>query len=358
MLHKFAVELAHIAAEHSVETAALMAIVEVESNGVLFANVEGRSLPVIRWEGHYFDRLVPAHLRAEARKAGLAHPSAGAVKNPASQASRYRILQRAIKIDRDAALQSISIGVGQVMISHWKTLGYANPSAMFKRACEGFEGQVELMMRYIVKFDLLDEMQRLDWAGFARGYNGPAYKKNKYDTKMASAYRRYSGQTTPVSPASGMLRLGSKGARVRELQQLLVRAGVTVKVDGDYGPATKAAVKEFQAGVGITADGVAGPETMAALSAYRSSPDEKLGIANLMDIDEVRAGIGSAIGGGGATFAIQQAATQLHDIAGDVMIFKMIAAGLMTIGAIAAVGGVLWGVWGWIKSKRTFEGLT
>jgi site-specific recombinase XerC len=30
-----------------------------------------------------------------------------------------------------------------------------------------------------------------DWAGFAKRYNGPGYKKNKYDTKLASAYRKW-----------------------------------------------------------------------------------------------------------------------------------------------------------------------
>ncbi|NBT89135.1 MAG: DUF3380 domain-containing protein, partial [Flavobacteriaceae bacterium] len=30
-----------------------------------------------------------------------------------------------------------------------------------------------------------------DWAGFAKGYNGPAYAKNAYDTKLAGAYANF-----------------------------------------------------------------------------------------------------------------------------------------------------------------------
>ena len=35
---------------------------------------------------------------------------------------------------------------------------------------------------------LISKLQRHDWAGFARGYNGSAYAKNQYDTKLAVAY--------------------------------------------------------------------------------------------------------------------------------------------------------------------------
>lgn len=37
-----------------------------------------------------------------------------------------------------------------------------------------------------------NELQRKDWAGFARGYNGPGYAKNRYDIKLANAYKKYS----------------------------------------------------------------------------------------------------------------------------------------------------------------------
>src|SRR5690606_25270261 len=146
---------------------------------------------------------------------------------------------------------SISIGIGQVMISHWKTLGYASPSDMFNKVTQSFPNQLNAMTSYIVKFGLLDELERHDWAGFARGYNGPAYAKHGYHTKLAAAYRKYAGKDAPKSPAAGMLRLGSKGARVRELQQLLVRAGHSITVDGDFGPATKTAVMDFQRDEGI-----------------------------------------------------------------------------------------------------------
>lgn len=57
------------------------------------------------------------------------------------------------------------------------------------------------------------------------------------------------------------LRLGSKGPEVERLQKLL-----HVKpADGDFGPKTLAAVKEYQKSHGLVADGVVGPATWKSI---------------------------------------------------------------------------------------------
>jgi murein L,D-transpeptidase YcbB/YkuD len=65
---------------------------------------------------------------------------------------------------------------------------------------------------------------------------------------------------TPAPVERPLLRRGSKGAAVRELQKLLL-----VTVDGDFGPRTQAAVKLFQKRHNLAADGIVGPYTWAAL---------------------------------------------------------------------------------------------
>ncbi|SMH42250.1 N-acetylmuramidase domain-containing protein [Mesorhizobium australicum] len=247
------------AARNGWETAALLAVIEIESGGKVFAIVDGRQEPLIRFEGHYFDKRVPAAKRPAARAAGLADPKAGAVKNPASQAARWTMLNRAIEIDANAALESVSWGVGQVMGSHWDWLGYASVTAMVNTARSGAAGQIELMERYIDKAGLSKAVSRRDWPAFARGYNGPDYKRHGYDTKLASAYRRHAGQV------SGVLRLGARGDAVKELQTLLAGAGHALTADGDFGPKTAAAVRAFQRAAGLTVDGIAGPATLSAL---------------------------------------------------------------------------------------------
>ena len=273
------------------EPAALAAVVEVESAGKVFALVDGRKEPLIRWEGHYFDRRLAGAAQAEARALGLAHPTAGRIANPASQAARWKILIRAAEIDAVAAYESCSWGVGQVMGAHWKALGFRGVDALVNLCRSGAEGQVELMARYIAKFGLADELKRRDWAGFARGYNGAGYARNAYHIKMAQAYARLArslpvtaSRDLPYTPITGMLRLGSRGDEVRELQTLLVRAGIAVTVDGDYGPATRDAVKAFQAANGLSADGVAGPATRAALDRWRQSASETPGVSGFWKI--------------------------------------------------------------------------
>ena len=68
-------------------------------------------------------------------------------------------------------------------------------------------------------------------------------------------------------PNDGMLRLGSTGAQVSELQRQLRTLGEHLDVDGELGPDTDAAVHRFQSSHGLEDDGVVGPLTWGALAA-------------------------------------------------------------------------------------------
>jgi putative chitinase len=62
------------------------------------------------------------------------------------------------------------------------------------------------------------------------------------------------------------LREGSTGKNVKRLQSRLKKLGFNPgAVDGDFGPATEAAVMAFQKSGGLLADGIAGPRTQRAL---------------------------------------------------------------------------------------------
>lgn len=60
-----------------------------------------------------------------------------------------------------------------------------------------------------------------------------------------------------------ILKRGLKGAPVKRLQQKL---GVTA--DGDFGPGTEKALRDFQASAGLAVDGIAGPDTFTALGLH------------------------------------------------------------------------------------------
>lgn len=262
-------EIGAAAREAGMEPAALLAVAEVESGGRAFTVVEGKREPLIRFEGHYFDRRLDTDKRAAARERGLAAPVAGAIANPASQPARWRMLRLAAAIDAKAAYESASWGLGQVMGAHWAWLGYADVEAFVAEARAGVAGQLRLMVRYIDKAGLADALRRHDWAAFARGYNGPNYRQNAYDRRIASAHRRYADAEgkSATAPASAVpiLRRGSRGEAVRGLQRDLTAAGHPTAADGAFGPATHAAVRKFQTERGLVVDGIAGPKTMTAL---------------------------------------------------------------------------------------------
>lgn len=58
---------------------------------------------------------------------------------------------------------------------------------------------------------------------------------------------------------------GSRGEPVRTVQYLLRASGHSVTVDGDFGPATEAAVRAFQTAKHLAVDGVVGEQTWSAL---------------------------------------------------------------------------------------------
>lgn len=89
----------------------------------------------------------------------------------------------------------------------------------------------------------------------ADGIAGPTTLAVLYDNDAPSA-----------TPTDDTLEQGDSGDAVKALQKRLIELGyMNGTADGDFGSATKAAVKLFQKQAGLTADGVAGPGTQSAL---------------------------------------------------------------------------------------------
>lgn len=260
-----------------VEPAALLALVEIESGGKVTVRVDGRDRPLIRFEGHYFDRRLSGARRSRARRAGLASPRAGAVKNPRGQAARWTMYRRAAEIDAKAAIESVSWGIGQVMGAHWAWLGYASADALFDEANSGLAGQLRLMLRFVAKSGIMGPLKARRWRDVARIYNGSAYARYAYHTKLATAEKRWRTKlaTQPAAKPpqeSGGLALGARGEAVRQLQQQLAKIGYVLDVDAIFGPQTRAALLAFQQSRSLPQTGIADEATRAALDAAGNPP--------------------------------------------------------------------------------------
>ena len=82
-----------------------------------------------------------------------------------------------------------------------------------------------------------------------------------------------SGQDNSCNPASAPLSIKAKGSQVTNLQNILIKLGYSVGLngaDGDFGPNTQAAVIKFQQDKGLTPNGVVDSSTWKALCSSTS----------------------------------------------------------------------------------------
>ncbi|MBQ0048490.1 MAG: N-acetylmuramidase family protein [Prevotellaceae bacterium] len=103
----------------------------------------------------------------------------------------YDRLERARKINRDAADTSASWGMFQIMGFNHKACGEKTVSGFVEAMCRSEIDQLLLSARFINGNKvMLDALQKKNWATFAKAYNGPAYAQNQYDVKLANAYKK------------------------------------------------------------------------------------------------------------------------------------------------------------------------
>ena len=179
-----------VANDLNIEPAALKAVIDVEAAGEGF-DKQGR--PTILFEPHVFwDELGKIHYYT--KRAELAKKHKGML-SPKWDKSLYRVggsshdkLKIASDLHWEAAHKSASWGLGQIMGFNAQKIGYATLKDFIDDMYESEAKQLKAMGMFLKANGLISKLQRHDWAGFARGYNGSAYAKNQYDVKLAAAY--------------------------------------------------------------------------------------------------------------------------------------------------------------------------
>jgi putative chitinase len=92
--------------------------------------------------------------------------------------------------------------------------------------------------------------------------------RRRYLVKAKAALARIEGiivASSAPADAKPVLRRGSQGDAVGELQTLLRKAGFPLAIDQDFGAATELAVMGVQKDARLTADGIVGPTTWRAV---------------------------------------------------------------------------------------------
>lgn len=372
--------LEELAARIGVESAALCAVVEVE----------GGDPAGILYEKHKF----PPNLRklagasagpliVEAKRQGLAVDKwlgRAQYTDQRGRAANIAILNRAMKIHREAAQQAASYGAFQVLGSNYAAAGFASAEELRTAYDSGLPPQIESFVQLAEAWGAIDHLRARRWASFAKIWNGAGYKKNAYDTKLAAAYSRWAavarangGRVTAsdiVSP-SGSLSMGDKGPRVKALQEALSDKGYQVRVDMDFGPATRRAVAAAQVDFGLAGDGIATIEFVQRLETSEPIAKGARELATVKDLKNESAAVDLAdkakktvvVAGGGTAAAdqvglldqasglIDVAKTQLDKL--DGVKATLIGFGLKpSVLLVIAAGAVVWFIASRIQAAR------
>jgi hypothetical protein len=186
---------------------AAQAIIAIESGGQGFGP-GGRLL--IRFENHLFlDRTGSAHadLFRHSSPRWTGHewrPRPDAPWQPTHvggdlqtrQDAEWAAFQFAASLDREAALQAISMGAPQILGSNHRRIGYTTPEHMFQAFADRQYGMAVQMVGFLNYFlsdaGLFDAMRRRDFVETARRYNGPG-QATHYGALMQAEYDRLTG---------------------------------------------------------------------------------------------------------------------------------------------------------------------
>jgi len=227
------------------EVAAIRAVAEVESGGR--GGFLDDKRPRILFESRKFHQHTGGRYDAE-------HPDISTprwVRNYKGGKGEFTRLGKAIALDREAALKAASWGMFQILGSNHRAAGFDTVDDYVAAQIDSEGAHLDAFVGFIITNKLDDELRDRRWADFARQYNGPGYRQNRYDEKMAKAYAKYArGVFAPTTA---------------DIQRALNGFGASLEEDGVTGPATREAIRDFQRTHGLAVDGIAGPATLAAL---------------------------------------------------------------------------------------------
>jgi hypothetical protein len=205
--------------------------------------------PQILFERHIFHKLTGGRFD----DASISDPTPGGYGAPG--AHQYDRLGVAITKDRNAALQSASWGIGQIMGENYAAAGFQSVDEMTEAMSQSEDVQLMAMGKFLISAGLDTPLRAHNWPSFARGYNGSNYAINRYDIRLNGEFQKFS--------VSGLPDL-----TVRATQQYLIYLGFHPgPVDGIAGEQTFSALAQFQIQQGLKDNGTIDGNVLAQLTA-------------------------------------------------------------------------------------------
>ncbi len=168
------------------EVAALHAVVDVEC-GPKGAGFDKKGRPTILFEPHWFGQLTVPKYKYNDTHPDISYVTWGTKPYPNVDGNWARLTE-AYALDPVAALAATSWGRFQIMGFNHQLCGYADVMSFVQGMLKSEPSQLEAFEKFVRAKGIDDDLRDKHWDGFAQVYNGSGYKKNQYDTKLATAY--------------------------------------------------------------------------------------------------------------------------------------------------------------------------
>lgn len=177
-----------VAKELNVEIAAIKAVVSIEA-GAAMKGFWAPGIPVIN-----FDRsMYNIYAKKAVSKAGAKGETVP--KGLTGYAlSEWTQLINARKINAQGANMGTFWGMFQIGGFNYKICGCKSVDEFVKLMSYSELEQLQLFAAFLINTGYVNDLRSKSWASFARKYNGPAYAKRGYHTKMANAYSKFKAQ--------------------------------------------------------------------------------------------------------------------------------------------------------------------
>ncbi len=177
-----------VAERLGVEVAAIKAVVEIEA-GQTHEGFSAPGKPLINFDLSMFRRFAAKrgiNLSKYSKSHAVVFNSHRGLQSRAN-----RRLDAARTINPHAAIEGTFWGMFQIGGFNWDKCGCSSIEEFEERMSRSERDQLDMFAEFITSTGLVKHLRTKNWAAFARGYNGPAYARRAYHTRMAAAYNRH-----------------------------------------------------------------------------------------------------------------------------------------------------------------------
>lgn len=183
-------DLYHAAHLLGVPAATVATVAHVENHG---AGFDAYGQPTLLFDRlQFYRRLLASGMHKTtvanhvAHSPTLVHPRHDEHCHELTEYERFTL---ASEIDKNCAIEAGRWGMFRIMGLHWARLGYVDPLDFMLAMHQSEGSQLDAFCKFILTDRaLLRAVQLCDWVTFAHQYNGPSFRTDLYDVKLAQTF--------------------------------------------------------------------------------------------------------------------------------------------------------------------------